>query len=209
MTASDLRFAGVGPHTIAYREAGQGPPLVLLHGFLCDSRCWRSQLDGLADAFRVAREHTDAAGVMHAWDDELIGEAWESGPLILSWADVRADLAGPFGVAGLLQSFDSNTTYFGSFTSATDFGSRGAFWKVRLHLVPRGHRTAAARKETADMRQGRLVANLERGPAISMYTAPDGETGARLPSGIKNVVAVYRTGPAQMSKHVPGWMRPG
>ena len=54
-----------------------------------------SQLIVYPDAFRVAREHTDAAGVMHAWDDDLIGEAWEAGPLILSWADVRADLTEP------------------------------------------------------------------------------------------------------------------
>ncbi|WP_345303495.1 M90 family metallopeptidase [Lysobacter hankyongensis] len=54
-----------------------------------------SQLIVYPDAFRVAREYTDAAGVMHAWDDDLIGEAWESGPLILSWADVVADLAEP------------------------------------------------------------------------------------------------------------------
>ncbi len=32
---------------------------------------------------------------MHAWDDTLIGEAWEQGPLIVSWADVQADLDDP------------------------------------------------------------------------------------------------------------------
>jgi hypothetical protein len=50
----------------------------------------------------------------------------------------NAQTAGPFGVAGLLQSFDSNTTYFGSFTSATDFGSRGAFWKDGYSTRPVG-----------------------------------------------------------------------
>ena len=30
------------------------------------------------DAFRVNRSHVDAAGVLHEWDDELIGEAWEA-----------------------------------------------------------------------------------------------------------------------------------
>ena len=54
-----------------------------------------SELVVYPDAFRVRRTHTDAAGVLHEWDDELIGEAWESGPLILSWADVQADLADP------------------------------------------------------------------------------------------------------------------
>ena len=54
-----------------------------------------SQLLVYPDAFRVNRSHMDAAGVLHEWDDELIGEAWESGPVILSWADVEADLAAP------------------------------------------------------------------------------------------------------------------
>jgi pimeloyl-ACP methyl ester carboxylesterase len=38
---------------VAYRRAGQGPPLVLLHGGLADSREWRRQLEGLADEFTV------------------------------------------------------------------------------------------------------------------------------------------------------------
>ena len=54
-----------------------------------------SQLIVYPDAFRVNRSHVDAAGVLHEWDDELIGEAWDSGPLILSWADVEADLDDP------------------------------------------------------------------------------------------------------------------
>lgn len=54
-----------------------------------------SQLIVYPDAFRVNRTHVDAAGVMHEWDDELIGEAWDSGPLVLSWADVQADIAEP------------------------------------------------------------------------------------------------------------------
>lgn len=57
-------------------------------------RGW-SELVVYPDAFRVNRSHVDAAGVLHEWEDELIGEAWESGPLILSWADVQADCAEP------------------------------------------------------------------------------------------------------------------
>lgn len=54
-----------------------------------------SQLIVYPDAFRTKRSHIDAAGVMHECDDELIGEAWESGPVILSWADVLSDCASP------------------------------------------------------------------------------------------------------------------
>ena len=54
-----------------------------------------TQLIVYPDAFRVNRSHVDAAGVLHEWEDDLIGESWESGPLILSWADVQADLDEP------------------------------------------------------------------------------------------------------------------
>ncbi|WP_342317244.1 M90 family metallopeptidase [Lysobacter sp. FW306-1B-D06B] len=57
-------------------------------------RGW-SQLIVYPDAFRVNRTHVDAAGVLHEWQDELIGEAWEMGPVILSWADIVADCEDP------------------------------------------------------------------------------------------------------------------
>jgi pimeloyl-ACP methyl ester carboxylesterase len=38
---------------IAYERAGDGPPLVLLHGAACDARIWRPQLSALADEFTV------------------------------------------------------------------------------------------------------------------------------------------------------------
>ncbi len=54
-----------------------------------------SQLIVYPEAFRVECSHMDAAGVLHEGSDELIGEAWEAGPVILSWADVMADCADP------------------------------------------------------------------------------------------------------------------
>ena len=36
------------------------------------------------------REYVDEAGVVHVGDDVLSGEAWEQGPVILSWPDVEA-----------------------------------------------------------------------------------------------------------------------
>ena len=38
---------------IAFEQRGAGPPLVLLHGVLEDSRIWRRQLDDLSDEFTV------------------------------------------------------------------------------------------------------------------------------------------------------------
>lgn len=59
-------------------------------------------LDGLRQVivypgqFRVRRHQTgEHDGVVHEWDDELAGEAWDRGPIVLSWADVLADLRLP------------------------------------------------------------------------------------------------------------------
>ena len=35
--------------------------------------------------FRVRREEVDEHGVVHQWDDELAGESWPGGPVVLSW----------------------------------------------------------------------------------------------------------------------------
>lgn len=35
--------------------------------------------------FRVSKEEVDEMGVVHEWQEELSGEAWQQGPVILSW----------------------------------------------------------------------------------------------------------------------------
>lgn len=50
---------------IAYERAGEGPPLVLLHGYVGDARAtWRHQIDALSDEFTVV-----------AWDAPGIGRS--------------------------------------------------------------------------------------------------------------------------------------
>lgn len=39
------------------------------------------------EGFSIPRIHQDDAGVVHEYDEEAAGEAWEGGPVILSWAD--------------------------------------------------------------------------------------------------------------------------
>jgi len=48
---------------IAYERAGSGPPLLLLHGFVGDSREWRRQIDGLSDEFTVVAWDAPGAGL--------------------------------------------------------------------------------------------------------------------------------------------------
>lgn len=47
-------------------------------------------------AFRVRRSEVDEpTGVLHEWEEDLAGEAWAEGPLILSWEDVLLDQEDP------------------------------------------------------------------------------------------------------------------
>jgi len=39
------------------------------------------------EGFTIPRVHQDDAGVIHEYDEPAAGEAWEGGPVILSWAD--------------------------------------------------------------------------------------------------------------------------
>jgi len=45
-------------------------------------------------AFRVRRNQHDASGLVHEIDAELSGEAWEGGPVVLSWQDAAMPIPG-------------------------------------------------------------------------------------------------------------------
>lgn len=48
------------------------------------------------DTFRAHRSHYDEhTGVITEGEEDLAGEVWERGPVILSWGDIEADLAEP------------------------------------------------------------------------------------------------------------------
>jgi pimeloyl-ACP methyl ester carboxylesterase len=63
MTGAELRFEEVEGLAVGYRQAGRGAALVLLHGFLCDSRVWLPQLAGMSDSFTVIAWDAPGAGV--------------------------------------------------------------------------------------------------------------------------------------------------
>jgi Mlc titration factor MtfA (ptsG expression regulator) len=65
---------------------------------------WYEDFTGIVvhpGAMRARRESVDAAGVVHAYTEDLTGEAMDSGPVTLSWADVSGtDAEGPSTEAG-------------------------------------------------------------------------------------------------------------
>ena len=53
----------VGGLRVGYERAGQGPPVVLLHGYVGDgATTWRGQLEGLSDRFTVVAWDAPGAG---------------------------------------------------------------------------------------------------------------------------------------------------
>lgn len=50
---SKVDFITVDGLDVSYQRRGEGPPLVLLHGAVCDGRVWRVELERLSDDFTV------------------------------------------------------------------------------------------------------------------------------------------------------------
>jgi pimeloyl-ACP methyl ester carboxylesterase len=76
---------------ISFERKGEGPPLVLLHGALSDSRMWRRQLDELFDEFTVV-----------AWDAPGCGRS-EDPPETFRLSDFADCLAGLIEEIGLVK----------------------------------------------------------------------------------------------------------
>jgi len=52
-------------------------------------RNWRTVVV-VPDVFTQELKEQDEAGVVHEWEEEQSGEAWDQGPVVLSWQDVEA-----------------------------------------------------------------------------------------------------------------------
>ena len=79
----------VGGLRVAFERRGDGPPLVLLHGWPVDSREWRRQLDGLSDEFTVV-----------AWDAPGAGRSSDPPETfrLADWADCLAQFIAALGL---------------------------------------------------------------------------------------------------------------
>ena len=53
MARTDLRHVSIHGHDLTYRDVGEGPVLLLLHGIAGSSRAWREVMPALAERHRV------------------------------------------------------------------------------------------------------------------------------------------------------------
>jgi pimeloyl-ACP methyl ester carboxylesterase len=107
-----MEYADVEGLRIAYEQAGSGPPLVLVHGFVADGRAtWRRQLEGLSDEFTVV-----------AWDLPGAGRSSDPPPSF-GIADYAACLA------GFVESLDFGRVHL----AGLSFGGSVALELLRRH----------------------------------------------------------------------------
>ncbi len=95
---NSLSFLGRSGNLISVTLAGQGQPLVLLHGFPLDHRQWQAQLSGLAEHFRVIAPDLRGFG-----KSTLTEQAYSLADLADDVEQVRLHLvdAGPIALCGL------------------------------------------------------------------------------------------------------------
>ena len=120
--------------TIAYREAGSGPPLILLHGLAGSSKSWEAQFGALANIRRVIA--WDCPG--YGGSDEQPGDA----PTLADYADALLAFADGLG----LERFD----LLGHSMGGVIAGRFAALQPDRVRrLILSGTRTGFTRRDPA------------------------------------------------------------
>jgi len=86
----------VDHRSIFYRDEGEGTAIVLLHGFLCDSRAWDHQLRTLSDGSRVVAWDAAGAGASDDPPETFTITDWaeDRGRLLDALAIEEADVVG-------------------------------------------------------------------------------------------------------------------
>lgn len=161
-----MRWVSVDGRQIAYRSAGSGPPLVLLHGGLVDSRAWRRELEAFADDFHVV-----------AWDAPGCGESADPAPNAT---------VGDY-VNGLAWSVEPRRLDFGeraatAVLSGGRGGRHGVFWRHGLSAAA----LVASRQLVHNRRSGRrrAVRRLDRSAGCTGHRAATAGSPVR-PAGIE------------------------
>ena len=149
----ELRSIQAGGRTLAWREAGDGAAVVLLHGLGSGSASWQGQLDGLGANYRVIA--WDAPG--YGGSDALEGET----PSVADYAQAVADL---------LDALDLERVHLVGHSLGTPIAAAfAARHAARLRSLTLASPTAGYAEAGDEARVGRLKARTraidELGPA--------------------------------------------
>lgn len=111
--------------------------------------------------FSIQRERMDEDGVMHEYIEEAVGEAWEGGPVILSWSDA-AGSDGAFNVVihefahklDLLAGQGRRMPALAAHPTSTR-ASGAACWKTAWTVSPPPSKPSSARFRRTSIRKAR------------------------------------------------------
>ena len=155
-----------------YVEAGDGEPLLFVHGSLCDYRYWQPQLDGLSKRYRCV-----AVSLTHYWP-----ETDTAADLPFSWSN-HAD-----EVAEFIARFDAGPAHVVGHSRggcvAYHFARRHAEHVRTLTLADPGGPLQIAGRPTASLPETVLAVTVRdaRGTGMSSWT-PRKRAGMRSRSG--------------------------
>ncbi len=138
----------VNGHRIAYQRTGAGTPLVLLHGFIADSRVWRTQIEDLSRDFDVI-----------AWDAPGCGQSSDTGEEF-SMAEYADSLAGLLDAIGIPSAHVCGLSWGG--TLALEFYRRNPRRVMSLILADTyAGWTGSLGEEAAQQRLARCLSESE------------------------------------------------
>jgi MtfA peptidase len=153
------------------------------------------------DTFLAEREDTDEAGIVHTGRDILTGEAWEGGPVVISWADCAPD-AHPYG--------DDTNVVIHEFAHKLDMRNGLANGLPPLHAGMEVKAWSVAFTAAYEMTTARLARDED--PIIDPYAAEDPAEffavvsecffeaplllGREFPAVYRQLVLYYRQDPA-------------
>jgi pimeloyl-ACP methyl ester carboxylesterase len=147
-------YVDVGGARLYYEEAGEGLPLVMIHGGLLDYRMWDGQFEVFARSHRVIRYDVRAHGLSHAdsvefadhedlrhlldslrVDSAIVMGLSMGGQIAVDFALTNPERVGALVLVGSGMSgwdFDSDeiVRYFEELTAARDTGDFGALIEV-------------------------------------------------------------------------------
>lgn len=114
------------------------------------------------DDFISPQRHRDASGVVHEWDAEHSGEAWQQGPVILAWPGVETS-----------GDWDGYNLVIHEMAHKLDMLNGDANGLPPLHRTMRIDQWANAMQSAYDQMNEQLDANPDAETAIDPYAAED------------------------------------
>ena len=144
-----MDFVEIGGLRIAYRQEGQGRPVVFLHGILDDSRSWYPQFDGLSSNFIVIAWDAPGCGESSDPPEEGFGSAEFAdclASLIIELSIAPAAIVGvSWGGALALEVYNRHPELVSSLVLADTY----AGWKGSLPQEVVAERLASCIRESA------------------------------------------------------------